>query len=147
MTFFPKALVLQFTRAANYVYLFAAILQSISIISSLSPITAIGPLIFVLIVSMIREGYEDYVFYLNYCRKDMLRMCRLIRDKPGGFVKEIGKLSCGRMLNLVILLKSSIIRLFLVIWSCFILHKKILYAMSKLLTLMVKPISKQNMHL
>jgi hypothetical protein len=63
ITFLPKALILQFTRAANIVYLISAVLQSIPIISSLSPITAIGPLMFVLFVGIIREGYEDYVKY------------------------------------------------------------------------------------
>lgn len=48
-------------RAANIVYLISAVLQSITIISSLSPITAIGPLMFVLLVGLVREGYEDYV--------------------------------------------------------------------------------------
>lgn len=133
-------MVLQFTRAANYVYLFAAILQSMPIISSLSPITAIGPLVFVLIVSMIREGYEDYVFNLNYCRKDMLRMYKLIKDKLEGFIKEFGKLLCGKTLSLVILLKYSITRLFPVIWSCFILPNKILYAMFKRPTWMARQI-------
>lgn len=57
ITFFPKSLILQFTRAANIVYLISAVLQSISIISSLSPITAIGPLMFVLLVGLVREGY------------------------------------------------------------------------------------------
>lgn len=57
LTFFPKSLILQFTRAANIVYLISAVLQSITIISSLSPITAIGPLMFVLLVGLVREGY------------------------------------------------------------------------------------------
>ena len=38
-----------------------AVLQSISVISSLAPITAIAPLAFVLAVSLLREAYEDYV--------------------------------------------------------------------------------------
>jgi hypothetical protein len=54
ITFVPHALILQFTRAANFVYILTAVLQSIKLISSLSPVTAIGPLIFVLSVSLIR---------------------------------------------------------------------------------------------
>lgn len=57
LSFLPKSLILQFTRASNFVYLVSAVLQSISLISSLSPVTAIGPLLFVLIVALIREGY------------------------------------------------------------------------------------------
>ena len=41
----------------------SAVLQSITIISTLSPISAIGPLLFVLFVGIIREGYEDYVHF------------------------------------------------------------------------------------
>lgn len=36
------------------------ILQSIPIISPLSPVTAILPFVFVISVSMIREGIEDF---------------------------------------------------------------------------------------
>lgn len=42
-------------------FLVNAVLQSIPIITNLSPFTAIGPLIFVLLLSLIREAYEDYV--------------------------------------------------------------------------------------
>lgn len=61
LTFLPKAILLQFLRLSNVVFLINAVLQSIPIISSISPITAIGPLGFVLAVSLLREGYEDYV--------------------------------------------------------------------------------------
>ena len=37
-----------------------AIIQSIPVISSLNPGTAIFPLVFVVFVSMGREAYEDY---------------------------------------------------------------------------------------
>jgi hypothetical protein len=61
ITFLPKSILLQFLRLSNVVFLVNAVLQSIPIISSISPITAIGPLAFVLAVSLLREGYEDYV--------------------------------------------------------------------------------------
>lgn len=60
ITFLPLSLLIQFMRLANIYFLFVAILQSIPLISPLTPVTAIGPLLFVLIASMIREGYEDY---------------------------------------------------------------------------------------
>ncbi len=60
-TFLPKAIILQFIRPANLVYLISAVLQSLKVISSLNPITAIAPFIFVIGISLIREGYEDYV--------------------------------------------------------------------------------------
>ena len=58
-TFLPKSLLIQFGRLPNVYFLSTAIIQSIPIISPLSSITAIVPLIFVLAVSMIRELIED----------------------------------------------------------------------------------------
>ena len=63
LSFIPKALILQFKRLANIYFLVIAILQSIPTISPLNPFTAWLPLIFVLFVSMAREGYEDYLRY------------------------------------------------------------------------------------
>ena len=60
ITFLPYALILQFRRYANFYFLACAILQSIPIISPLSPLSAILPLAFVLSLSMAREGFEDY---------------------------------------------------------------------------------------
>ena len=60
-TFLPKGLFYQFLRLSNMYFLFTAIIQSIPIISPLSSITAIVPLIFVLGVSLIRELVEDVV--------------------------------------------------------------------------------------
>lgn len=60
-TFVPKAILIQFVRPANFVYLISAVLQSLPQISSLNPITAIAPFVFVIFMSLIREGYEDYV--------------------------------------------------------------------------------------
>jgi hypothetical protein len=61
LTFLPKSIALQFLKPANTVFLITAILQCISVISALSPITAVAPFLFVLSVSIAREGYEDYV--------------------------------------------------------------------------------------
>lgn len=60
ITFLPYSLILQFRRYANFYFLACAILQSIKLISPLSPLSAILPLAFVLSLSMAREGYEDY---------------------------------------------------------------------------------------
>ena len=60
ITFLPYSLILQFRRYANFYFLTCAILQSIPIISPLSPLSAVLPLIFVLSLSMAREGFEDY---------------------------------------------------------------------------------------
>jgi magnesium-transporting ATPase (P-type) len=63
ISFVPLCILQQFKRFANIYFLIIAILQSIKIISPLSPITAILPLVFVIAVSMIREGIEDYMRY------------------------------------------------------------------------------------
>ena len=63
ITFLPVCLLNQFKRLANIYFLIMAILQSISIISPLNPTTAILPLAFVIAVSMLREGIEDYMRY------------------------------------------------------------------------------------
>ena len=60
-TFIPKGLLYQFSRLSNVYFLFTAIIQSIPLISPLTSLTAIIPLIFVLGVSMIRELIEDLV--------------------------------------------------------------------------------------
>jgi phospholipid-translocating P-type ATPase (flippase) len=63
LTFLPFALFIQFRRVSNIYFLITAILQSIPQISPLQPFTAIAPLVFVLGVSLIREGIEDYLKY------------------------------------------------------------------------------------
>ena len=63
ITFLPKALLFQFFRLANVYFLVIAILQTIPEISPLSPLTAIVPIVFVLSISVIREGIEDYARY------------------------------------------------------------------------------------
>jgi hypothetical protein len=63
LTFFPVCLFMQFKRVANIYFLVTAVLQSIPVVSALNPITAIVPLVFVLAISMIREGIEDYYRY------------------------------------------------------------------------------------
>ncbi len=59
ITFIPKSLIIQFYRLSNVYFLATAIIQSIPIISPLTSLTAIFPLIFVLFVSMLRELIED----------------------------------------------------------------------------------------
>lgn len=53
----------QFKRKANIYFLAQAILNSIPAVSALNPITSYLPLSFVLGVSMLREGLEDYQRY------------------------------------------------------------------------------------
>ena len=59
-TFFPKNLFEQFRRIANFYFLIVGGVQ-LFIDSPVSPITSILPLIFVVVVTMIKQGYEDYM--------------------------------------------------------------------------------------
>jgi phospholipid-translocating ATPase len=54
LSFFPKALFLQFMRLANVYFLIIAILLSIKVISPLNPLTAWAPLIIVIAISIMR---------------------------------------------------------------------------------------------
>ena len=58
-TVIPKGLLYQFSHLSNVYFLFTSIIQRIPIISPITSLTAIIPLIFVLEVSMIRETFED----------------------------------------------------------------------------------------
>ena len=60
LTFLPKGILIQFFRFANIYFLVTAIIQLIPILSPLSSSTALVPLLFVLAISLIREGIEDY---------------------------------------------------------------------------------------
>lgn len=62
-SFLPLSLMYQFKREANIYFLLQAILNSIPAVSAMNPITAYLPLAFVLGVSMMREGLEDYQRY------------------------------------------------------------------------------------
>ena len=61
--FLPLSLIYQFKRLANIYFLLQALLNSIKVLSAMNPITAYIPLVFVLGVSMLREGLEDYQRY------------------------------------------------------------------------------------
>ena len=87
-TFIPKGLLYQFSRLSNVYFLFTAIIQSIPIISPLTSLTAIVPLIFVLGVSMIRELIEDWSRH-NYDNLNNEEEVLVFRDNR--FVKSTSK--------------------------------------------------------
>ena len=96
-TFLPKALLYQFIRLANIYFVFIAIIQSIPIISPLSPATAIAPLVFVLTVSLIREAVED----LNRRKLDNQQNSNEVEIyKNGEWIKiQSGKLRMGEIVR------------------------------------------------
>ena len=63
ITFFPLCLLKQFARIANIYFLIIAIMACVPQISTFTPYTAIFPLVFVLLVSIFREGVEDFYRY------------------------------------------------------------------------------------
>ena len=60
VNFLPKNLLLQFTKLANLYFLILSVLQCITVIGGGIP-TLLMPLSFVVSLSMIKDGYEDYV--------------------------------------------------------------------------------------
>lgn len=62
-SFLPLGLLYQFLRFSNIYFLIVTILQCIPAVSPLNPYTAVMPMLFVLTISMVREGYEDYQRY------------------------------------------------------------------------------------
>ena len=87
-TFLPKGLLYQFSRLSNVYFLFTAIIQSMPIISPLTSLTAIVPLIFVLGISMIREFIEDLSRH-NYDNLNNLEEVIVFRDNR--FVKAMSE--------------------------------------------------------
>ena len=65
LTFLPLALFYQFNSAFNLFFLVTAIITVIPSISTITPISAVAPFIVVLIISLIKEGIEDYRKYKN----------------------------------------------------------------------------------
>ncbi|KAJ9187571.1 hypothetical protein P3X46_003012 [Hevea brasiliensis] len=63
-TFLPKGLFEQFRRVANCYFLFISIL-SMTPISPVNPITNVAPLSLVLLVSLIKEAFEDWKRFQN----------------------------------------------------------------------------------
>jgi magnesium-transporting ATPase (P-type) len=88
LTFLPHSLLLQFTRYANIYFLVIAVLQSIPRISPMNPSTAIAPLIFVLMISMVREGFEDYERHVSDERENE---DKVLRYKDNSFQEDFSK--------------------------------------------------------
>lgn len=95
--FLPLSLLYQYKRLANCYFLLLSILGCIKEISPWNPITQIVPTVFVLIVAILREGYEDYLRY---------RADKHTNEKPVGKITSTGlcseirssKIKCGDFL-------------------------------------------------
>ncbi|PSS05237.1 hypothetical protein BD289DRAFT_400131 [Coniella lustricola] len=60
LDFFPKQLLFQFSRLGNFYFLCVGIPQTIPGISTTGNITTILPLLFFVLLTIIKEGYDDY---------------------------------------------------------------------------------------
>lgn len=58
--FFPKQLLFQFTRLANFYFLCVGIPQTIPGLSTTGSFTTILPLLFFVLLTIAKEGYDDY---------------------------------------------------------------------------------------
>lgn len=61
LSFVPVNLLEQFQRLANFYFLCLLVLQFIPFISSLTPVTTAVPLIGVLLLTAIKDAYDDFV--------------------------------------------------------------------------------------
>lgn len=119
--FFPKSLILQFMRGANLYFLVSTVISCISIISPVSPFTAIFPIILVLSVSLSREAVEDYVpnnpsshlpltpcylVYFPHRNVTAMTISSTIRRRPSSTTRASRRL-CGRMCKSAISSKST----------------------------------------
>ncbi|KAD3641546.1 hypothetical protein R6Q59_004164 [Mikania micrantha] len=64
ITFLPKSLFEQFRRVANLYFLLVAVL-SVTSLAPFSPLSLIAPLVFVVGISMLKEGVEDWHRFLQ----------------------------------------------------------------------------------
>ena len=80
ITFLPLSLLLQFKRYANIYFIITAVLQTISVISPLNPSSAWVPLIFVLGLSIVREGMEDYNRHKSDVEMNSKCRCQVYRE-------------------------------------------------------------------
>ena len=116
--FIPKSLFFQFKRYANIYFLFVTIIQCIPAISPLNPITAVFPFAFVLCISMLREGVEDYNRHTQDEKENSLQVLKYANNPKSEelFISE--KSRNLRVGDLVKIQKNNVIPADLVILSC-----------------------------
>jgi hypothetical protein len=80
ITFLPVNLFEQFCRVANLYFLLTAILQVIPGLSPTSWFTTVAPLVFVLAVNAVKEGYDDVNRHKNDKQINFREVLHLTRD-------------------------------------------------------------------
>ena len=74
----------QFRRIANFYFLIVGMVQ-LFIDSPVSPFTSIAPLLFVVVVTMVKQGYEDFCRH----RADREVNHKMVMKITNGHVEEI----------------------------------------------------------
>ncbi|KAF0983691.1 hypothetical protein FDP41_007606 [Naegleria fowleri] len=85
LTFIPKNLFEQFKKATNIYFLISVIAVLLPGVSPVFPITAIIPLVAIVLLQMIKDGIEDFQRYRQDRKANNIK-CRVIRN---GAVQEI----------------------------------------------------------
>ncbi|XP_052869417.1 phospholipid-transporting ATPase ID [Anopheles cruzii] len=113
LTFLPLNLLEQFQRLANFYFLCLLILQLIPAISSLTPVTTAIPLIGVLMLTAIKDAYDDFQRHMsdsqvNNRRSKALRHGKLVDERWSGVqVGDIIRMDNDQFVAADILLLSS----------------------------------------
>ncbi|XP_021708879.1 phospholipid-transporting ATPase ID isoform X7 [Aedes aegypti] len=113
LTFLPLNLLEQFQRLANFYFLCLLILQLIPAISSLTPVTTAIPLIGVLMLTAIKDAYDDFQRHMsdsqvNNRRSKALRHRKLVDERWSGVqVGDIIRMDNDQFVAADILLLSS----------------------------------------
>uniref|UniRef100_A0A182M6L0 Phospholipid-transporting ATPase n=1 Tax=Anopheles culicifacies TaxID=139723 RepID=A0A182M6L0_9DIPT len=113
LTFLPLNLLEQFQRLANFYFLCLLILQLIPAISSLTPVTTAIPLIGVLMLTAIKDAYDDFQRHMsdsqvNNRQSKTLRHGKLVDERWSGVqVGDIIRMDNDQFVAADILLLSS----------------------------------------
>ncbi|XP_076370308.1 phospholipid-transporting ATPase IF-like isoform X1 [Tachypleus tridentatus] len=83
--FIPKNLYEQFRRIANFYFLCIAVIQ-LSINSPVSPLTSLAPLVFVVTITAVKQGYEDWLRHkadriVNHMHVRVIKNGKITRTK------------------------------------------------------------------
>lgn len=84
-SYLPLATLYQYKKLANWYFLLMSVLSCLPI-SPWSPVTMVFPTVFVVLLSVLREGYEDYFRYKSDKQSNRQSVRRVLRD---GTVEEI----------------------------------------------------------
>lgn len=85
--FIPLGLFFQFKKISNIYFLLNMIISFIPSVSPVSPFTAVFPLLFVLVVALIKEGYEDFKRHQEDSKANST-LVRVLRNDKLCFVKS-----------------------------------------------------------